>query len=260
MQDMKNVMSRIDKSGEGVCVQASTIGSLEALLEFLKTPAVNIPVSGINIGPVHKKDVMKASVMLERKKEYATILAFDVKVTPEARDLAEDAGVKIFIADIIYHLFDQFKAYMESIKEEKKKETAEEAVFPCHLKIMPNCIFNKKDPIVLGVDVIEGIAKVGTPICIPSREFIDIGRITSIEINHKQVDTAKKGLKVAIKILGSNAEEQQKMFGRHFEMEDELYSHISRKSIDVLKANYRDELSTEEWQLVVRLKKLFSIL
>ncbi|GAB2210480.1 hypothetical protein Droror1_Dr00015746, partial [Drosera rotundifolia] len=31
MEDMQSVLSRIDKSGEGVCVQASTLGSLEAL-------------------------------------------------------------------------------------------------------------------------------------------------------------------------------------------------------------------------------------
>ena len=53
-------------AGEGVCVQASTLGSLEALLTFLKSDAVQIPVSGINIGPIHKKDVMRASVMLEK--------------------------------------------------------------------------------------------------------------------------------------------------------------------------------------------------
>lgn len=41
----------------------------------------------------------------------------------------------------------------------------------------------------------------GTPICIPSRDFIDIGRIASIEINHKQVDVATKGQKVAIKVM-----------------------------------------------------------
>lgn len=35
-------------------------------------------------------------------KEYATILAFDVKVTPEAADFAEENGIKIFTADIIY--------------------------------------------------------------------------------------------------------------------------------------------------------------
>ncbi|MFQ6648892.1 hypothetical protein Gotur_021730, partial [Gossypium turneri] len=225
-EDMQSVMSRIDKSGEGVYVQASTLGSLEALLEFLKTPEVNIPVSGIGLGPVHKKDVMKASVMLEKKNEYATILAFDVKVTPEARELADELGVRIFIADIIYHLFDQFKAYIDGLKEERKREAADEAVFPCVLKILPNCIFNKKDPIVLGVDILEGILRlmsilvwlawcilceieseatvVGTPICIPQREFIDIGRIASIENNHKPVDSAKKGQKVAIKALSTN--------------------------------------------------------
>ena len=166
MEDMESVLSRIDKSGEAVFVQASTLGSLEALLEFLKSPAVNIPVSGISIGPVHKKDVMKASVMLEKKKECATILASDVKVTPEAREYANKVGFKIFIADIIYHLFDQFKAYIDNIKEEKKKEGADEVVFPCKLKILPDCVFNKKDPIVLGVDVLEGIAKVFLLFCL----------------------------------------------------------------------------------------------
>jgi translation initiation factor 5B len=160
MEDMKSVISRIDKSGEGVYIQASTLGSLEALLKFLKSPAVNIPVSGMCIGPVHRNDVMKASVMLGKTKEYATILAFDVKVTPEAQERADELGVKIFSADVIYHLCDQFKAYIDKLKEEKKKEAARDAVFPCVLKILPNCIFNKKDPIVLGVEVVEGIAKV----------------------------------------------------------------------------------------------------
>lgn len=41
-EEMESVMSRIDRSGEGVCVQASTLGSLEALLDFLKTPEVAV--------------------------------------------------------------------------------------------------------------------------------------------------------------------------------------------------------------------------
>lgn len=69
----------------GVCVQASTLGSLEAMLEFLKTQEVNIPVRGISIGPIQKKDVRKVSVMLEKK-----MLAFDVKVTQEAQKLADE--------------------------------------------------------------------------------------------------------------------------------------------------------------------------
>ncbi|XP_016466157.1 uncharacterized protein LOC107788926 [Nicotiana tabacum] len=258
MEDMRSVMSRISKCGEGVYVQASTLGSLEALLEFLKTPEVSIPVSGIGIGNVHKKDVMKASVMLEKKKEYATILAFDVTVIQEARELADEVGVKIFTADIIYHLFDQFKSYIDNLKEEKKKEVAEEVVFPCVLKIIPNCVFNNKDPIVLGVEVLQGIVKVGTPICI-RQSLVDIGRIASIKNNDKPVDSAKKGQKVSIKIVGSNTEEQQKMFGRHFEIEDALVSKISRRSIDILKANFRNDLSVEDWKLVLILKALFKI-
>lgn len=97
-------------------MQASTLGALEALLEFLRSPAVKIQVSGINIGPVHKRDVMRASVMLEKKrKKFACVLAFDVPVNREAQELADNLGVKIFTADIIYHLFDQFTAYLKQV-------------------------------------------------------------------------------------------------------------------------------------------------
>lgn len=55
MEDMQDVFASVQRTGEGVCVQASTLGSLEALLEFLKSPDVNIPVSEVNLGPVHKR-------------------------------------------------------------------------------------------------------------------------------------------------------------------------------------------------------------
>lgn len=73
----------VDKNSNGVCVQASTIGSLEALLEFLYQS--KIPVTAVNIGPIHKKDILKAQkALVSPLKEFATILAFDVKVTAEA--------------------------------------------------------------------------------------------------------------------------------------------------------------------------------
>src|SRR5690606_6300848 len=101
---------------------------------------------------------------------YAMILAFDVKVSKEANELAEEMGVKIFTANIIYHLFDQFTEYMKAVKQTKKDETVAEAVFPCRLRIIPEYIFNKKDPIVLGVEVMEGSLRIGTPIVVPSKE------------------------------------------------------------------------------------------
>jgi hypothetical protein len=46
-----------------------------------------------------------------------------------------------------------------------------------------------------------------------------------------------------IQIVGTNAEENARMFGRHFDMDDELVSRITRRSIDLLKENYRVSLT-----------------
>ncbi|KAL0036218.1 hypothetical protein WJX79_008552 [Trebouxia sp. C0005] len=260
MEDMKDIFGSVDRSGEGVCVQASTLGSLEALLEFLKSPAVKIPVSGINIGPVHKKDIMRASVMLEKgRKKFACLLAFDVPVTREAREMAESLGVRVFTADIIYHLFDQFTAYLKTVKDEEQEAAKFDAVFPCILRILPACVFNKKDPIIVGVDIEEGIAKVGTPLCIPTQAGIEIGRIASMELNHKGVDTAKRGDSVAMKIEPANATEATRLYGRHFDFKDPLVSKISRKSIELLKLHFKEDMTKDDWRLVLKLKKTFQI-
>lgn len=256
-RDLKSVLSSIKLSERGVYVQASTLGSLEALLEFLRTS--KIPYSGIRIGPVVKRDVMKASTMLEHENQYATILAFDVKVERDAQELADSLGVKIFQADIIYHLFDKFMAYREEIKQRKREEFKTIAVFPCKLKILPQFVFNSRDPIVIGVIVEAGVVKEGTPICVPSKEFVDLGVVTSVEANHKQIEAARKGQEVCIKIEPIPGE-TPKMFGRHFDENDMLVSKISRQSIDACKDYFRDDLLKSDWALMVELKKTFQIL
>ncbi|KAI9300776.1 hypothetical protein BJ944DRAFT_170269 [Cunninghamella echinulata] len=266
MSDLTNLLSTIDRSGHGVWVQASTLGALEALLEFLRVS--KIPVAGINIGPVHKKDVVRASVMLEKAREYAVMLCFDVKVEKEAEELAEELGMKIFKADIIYHLFDRFVEYNESMLEQKRKDQAPQAVFPCVLKMVPGAIFNKKDPLIIGVDVIDGALRLGTPVCVlrPNaetkvKEKIVLGKVTSMEQNHKTVEIVKKGQAgggVAIKIECANYE-TPKTFGRHLEEKDEIYSNISRQSIDILKESFRKDMSKEDWALIVKLKKILSV-
>ncbi|XP_036671033.3 eukaryotic translation initiation factor 5B [Drosophila suzukii] len=256
-RELKSALSHIKLAQTGVHVQASTLGSLEALLEFLRTS--KIPYSAIRIGPVVKRDVMKASTMLEHEAQYATILAFDVKIEREAQEMADSLGVKIFQADIIYHLFDKFTAYREELKQKKREEFRSVAVFPCKLRILPQFIFNSRDPIVMGVMVENGIVKVGTPICVPSKEFVDIGIVTSIESNHKQIESARKGQEICVKIDPIPGE-SPKMFGRHFEADDMLISKISRQSIDACKDYFRDDLIKADWALMVELKKLFEIL
>jgi translation initiation factor 5B len=153
-------ISRIQTCKEGVYVQVPSLGTLEAIIEHLKTLSFDVSIDGCNLGPVHKQDVMKVTAMLKQKEEYAAILAFDVRVMPEAFDLATKSGVKFFMADTVYKLVDSFTDHIKKLKEEKKKQYAAEAVFPCTLKILPNRVYHSKDPIVCDAEVLEGIVKV----------------------------------------------------------------------------------------------------
>ncbi|KAJ1823744.1 eukaryotic translation initiation factor 5B [Coemansia sp. RSA 2675] len=267
MSDLARLDDAIDKSGRGVWVQASTLGSLEALLEFLRVS--KIPVSGINIGPVHKKDVTRASAMLERAKEYAVMLCFDVRVDKDAEEMAKELGIKVFKADIIYHLFDAFTAHNAQIVEQKRKELAEVAVFPCIMKIISKeHVFNKRAPLILGVDIIDGHLRQGTPICVIKmnqetkvREVVMLGKVTAIKVNDKPVTIVRKanaGAGFTIKIENT-VSDHDKTYGRHFDEHDELYSRVTRRSIDVLKETFRADLTKEEWRLVAKLKNTLGV-
>jgi len=145
--------------------------------------------------------------------------------------------------------------------EAQRQESAAQAVFPCVLNTV--AVFTRKDPIVLGVDVVEGSLRMGTPIAAVKKnavtgemEPIVLGRVTSMELNHKKMEIAKKGSpSIAIKIEGPN----QPLYGRHLDEKDVLYSHISRVTIDTLKKFYREEVAKEDWHLLVNLKKIFNV-
>jgi len=65
--------------------------------------------------------------------------------------------------------------------------------------------------------------------------------------------------KVCIKIEAPGGD-APKMIGRHFDEKDLLMSRISRESIDACKDYFRDELTKQDWSLMVELKKIFEIL
>lgn len=146
------------------------------------------------------RDVKDESQIL---KEYASILAFDVKVTPEAIKFAEEEGVKIFTADIIYNLFDKFTEYVTECVNSRKDSGGNAAVFPCALEAIKENVFNARAPIILGVNITAGILKVGTPLCIPEKDCLKIGVVESIEKDRKSVTTATaKDSPVAVRISG----------------------------------------------------------
>lgn len=106
----------------------------------------------------------------------------------------------------------------------------------------------------MGVCIDAGVLRQGTPLCVPSKgvrhaqtiviwfvfwfdpslqiyqtyivlQFVDIGVITSIELNHKTIDCAKKGQEVCVKIEPIPGE-SPKMYGRHFEATDIIVSKV----------------------------------
>ena len=256
MEDMTHIFGSVDRTGEGVYVMASTLGSLEALLQFLKD--CKIPVNGVNLGACHKADVIKASTMIERgRPDLAVILAFDIKITEDAHNEAKAKDVTIFSADIIYHLFDSFTAFRKEVQEQRKAGNAAKAIFPCLVQILPNMIFNSRNPIVVGVSVNEGTLRVNTPLSVKSRDggMYSLGIVSSIKHRDNKVDSAKKGQEVSISISGNTTATA----GRHFNEGDVLCSAISRQSIDCLKEFFRDEMTKADWKLVVQLKKIFKI-
>lgn len=260
MSDLTKLTGKLNTDKTGVLVQASTLGALEALLQFLREDTQPpIPVSAIGIGTVHKRDVTKISIMNEKGfPEFATILAFDVDIEREAREHAQEMNVRIMTADIIYHLFDQFTRFMDELNTRRREEASAVAVFPCIIKILPQHIFNQKDPIILGVEVVEGILKVGTPLCVPALGGLHIGKVESIESNGREQNTAKKGVSVACKIV--NEGNPNLTYGRQFDASHMLYSTLTRASIDALKAHFKDQLENDDWRLVVKLKKVFNII
>ncbi|MES1922220.1 eukaryotic translation initiation factor 5B [Bonamia ostreae] len=158
--DVSGILGKVDAAGKGVSLQSSTLGALEAFLEYLKSE--KIPVCNIAVGPVRKKDVLAASVMLEKKPEYACILAFNVRVDREIEQFAEEVGVKIFKGEIIYNLKDFFLDYIADLKQKTKKEG--KPVFPVIMSIIPEFVLMKHNPIILGCKVEAGKLLVGTPL------------------------------------------------------------------------------------------------
>jgi translation initiation factor 5B len=253
--DYATIIASVSKVSRGIHVQASTIGSIEALLLFLSNS--KIPVASIAIGTVHKKDVTRASIMLNHDIKYGVILAFDVQIDKEAETLAKNLGVRIFSAAIIYHLKDMYDVFVSDIEESERKKYLSETVWPCVLQIIPECIFTR-NPLMCGVKIIAGTLHIGTPICaIKEQDNLYIGTVTSIEDNGIRKDFASAGSNVSIKI--STDSDKNYIYKRHFDHTNILMSNITRQSIDCLKDFFATQLTPQDIDLLKKMKLIYQI-
>ena len=237
---------RVSRRQAGVVIKADTLGSLEALVSYVERHG--IPVRCADVGPVVKRDVVEAQITRSENKLLGAILAFNVKVTEEAEIEAKASGVKIFRGNIIYRLVEDFLKWYESEREAEKKRTLEKLVLPAKIKILPGYVFRRSDPAIVGVEVLVGRIRRGTPLITANGR--KVGEIMQIQEHGKPIPYAEKGQAVAISIRG------KVIIGRHVKEGDELLADVPLEHISILLDEFGDELSEEEKELLVQLRKL----
>jgi len=232
--EVKELIFRRDQVG--VVVKADTLGTLEAMLEALKK--YEVPVRLADVGNVSKSDVIEASFSGRKDKSLGAVLAFNVKVLPEAELEASSLGVKIFQDNIIYHLLDQYLEWRQKLKEEELEAKLNQLVRPGKFMIIPGYVFRRSDPAIVGVEVLGGVIRPGYPLI--TAKGREIGKILAIKDNDKNLDIARTGAKVAISIEGKI------MIGRHVDEGEVVYTDVPFDHATKLLNEFRSYLSDDE--------------
>jgi translation initiation factor 5B len=237
---------RITKEIDGVIAKADTLGSLEAMAEILK--ANNVQVRSADVGDISKRDVIEASVVKQHDPLVGAILAFGVKVLPDAEEEAEATGVKIFRDSIIYSLIDNYLKWVKEKRERKNEEEFDALVKPGKLTVLPDCIFRRAKPLVVGVEIQGGRVKPKVSL-IRVEDGSDLGEIQQVQDEGKAISEAKTGKQVAISM-------DKPIAGRHIFERDVLFVKVPEEHVKKLFANHLDDLTDAEIDVLKEYVKL----
>uniref|UniRef100_A0A7C4H214 Probable translation initiation factor IF-2 n=1 Tax=Ignisphaera aggregans TaxID=334771 RepID=A0A7C4H214_9CREN len=239
---------RIRKDVNGVIVKTDTLGTLEALITALSKRS--IPIRIADVGPLTKREVIEASIVAKDNKYLGAVLLFNVKPLPDAEETLKRENIKVFTGNIIYKLLED---YLNWIEEEKKRDIEKELesiVLPVKIKILPGYVFRRSDPAIVGVEILGGVLRPGTPLMrIDGR---DIGEVQQIQHMGTTLKEARKGQEVAISIKGNV------MVGRHIKEGDILYSNIPLNHVKLLVSKFRKELDKESIETLKEIIKIKS--
>jgi len=237
---------RIQRKGAGVVIKADTLGSLEALVSYVERQG--IPVRFADVGPVVHRDVVEAQITKNEDRFLAAILAFNVKVTEEAEVEAKASGIEIFRGNIIYKLVEDLLEWRRRLMEEETKKLFEKVVLPAKIKILPGYVFRRRDPIIVGVEVLEGRIRKGIPLM--KEDGRRIGEIMQIQEHNQPISEATKGMAVAISIRS------KAIVGRQVKEGEILYSDVPLEDIRIIEERFSEQLSDEEKELLRYIKKI----
>ena len=228
--EMERVKVKTDKTG--IVVKTDTLGSLEALVESLRVR--DIPIRLADIGDISHRDVMEAVSVRYEEPLYGAILAFNVKILPDAEQEAQSQRVKIFWNDIIYNLMDEYVKWMEGEREAKARREFEALTQPGKIQVLDGFIFRRAKPAIFGVRVEAGMI---TPnVSMIGREGESLGRIVQIQDSGQAVGKAEEGKEVAVSM-------PTPIVGRHIKEKDVLYVDVPEKNVRTLREKFQGRLT-----------------
>ena len=212
-----SMKSNVKCTDEGVVIRADAIGSLEALAYELS--AVNIPIVKAVVGDVSRRDVVTADPSDE---EYRAILAFNVKVHPDAKKELHETGVKIFESDIVYRLLEDYQEWKDKIKDKQAQHLREDFSHPGKFEILEGHTFRTRDPAVVGVRVLGG--RIALNQAVLRNDNSVVGHIRSLRSGDQVLKEALQGDEVAIAISDATV-------GRQISEGDVLYIEMDERAI-----------------------------
>jgi len=234
---------RFSSDNEGVIVKADTLGSLEALVKFLKDQGVPVRIS--DIGPVSRRDLIEAGIVKRSKPELAAVVGFNIKVSPDAESEAKEWGIPIFTSNVIYHIVDDFKAWSSKLVEEMRNREFGSIVRPGEIRILPGCIFRKNSPPIAGVEVMGGMIKPGYILMKANLERV--GSIKEIQDSGKTLQEAKRGDKIAVSLKSDIT------LGRQVVEGESLYVSIPDNDLFLLKEKYSNNIGEDELAIIEKI-------
>jgi translation initiation factor 5B len=217
----------------GVVVKASSIGGLEALLGLLKDKG--IPVRQADIGDISRKDIVEAQVVAEHDPYLAVILAFEVKVLPDAREHAKE--IQIFKSNVIYEVIDAYMDWATKKRAEDERMAFSAVTPPAKLKVLPGTFFRRKDPAIFGVQILAGRIRPKTRLMNEGGE--EVGSISQIQDKGKTLEEAKIGAEVAVSVPGPT-------LGRQIREGDVLYAYPSSYEVKLLRKKFLPVLGQQD--------------
>jgi len=227
--EMRSVF--VDTESSGVVVRADTIGSLEALVSMLSEAGV--PVSRADVGPVTRRDVVEARAIKEAARRLGVVVAFNVRVLPDAREESEAAHARVFEGRVIYSLVEEYRKWAADDAAHEEDAVFSEIAPVAKFEFLEGYVFRNSDPAVFGIRVEAG--SLAQKAQFMNSEGKKIGSVHQLQSDGKPVRALGAGQEAACSVQGITV-------GRQVSEGDVFYTMPSSREARMLLSRFAHRL------------------